>query len=282
MNFYKKIYAKFPSTYNLLRKLYHSTFIYKKNKNKQEQENLLKIEYRNKKNNELMQDVFNNQYIVHYGPFKSMKYIENSSGSQLLPKILGSYEQPIQNWFYDAISKQYENIIDIGCAEGYYAVGMAFKSNNSKIFAFDTDENARSLCKKLAELNNVSNQFVISSTCTPKDLNSIIINKTLIICDIEGNEFDLIDPGKVNSLINADMIIESHDYLHGYCNITEKLIERFSSTHIIEIIVDYKRDLSKYDYLKNINKEISEDITNERRGRRSMKWLRLRSLNQVD
>jgi hypothetical protein len=122
MNIYKKFHTKFPSIYNFLREIYHSTFIYKQHQKKQEQEQLLAFEYRNK-NKELMNNVFNNQYIVHYGPFQSMKYIEHANGNQLLPKILGSYEQPIQDWLWNAISKQYETIIDIGCAEGYYAVG---------------------------------------------------------------------------------------------------------------------------------------------------------------
>ena len=108
MNIYKKFHTKFPSTYNFLRQIYHSTLIYKHHQKKQEQEKLLASEYRNKKNKELMHNIFNNQYIVHYGPFQNMKYIEHASGSQLLPKILGSYEQPIQNWLYIAISKQYE------------------------------------------------------------------------------------------------------------------------------------------------------------------------------
>jgi precorrin-6B methylase 2 len=278
MNIYKKLHIKFPLTYNFLRDIYHSTFIYKQHQKKQEQEQELAFEYRNKSDKELMHNIFHNQYIVHYGPFQNMKYIEYASGSRFLPKILGSYEQPIHDWLYYSISKQYETIIDIGCAEGYYAVGMALKSPKSRIYAFDTNEKARKLCHELATLNNVADRITISSICTTKDLDNIINNNTLIICDIEGSEFDLIDPAKSKSLNYADMIIESHDYLHGFCNITEELINRFYRTHIIEINIDYKRDLSKYEMLESVNNNIINEITNEGRGGggHAMKWLWIR------
>lgn len=129
---------------------------------------------------------------------------------------------------------------------------------------------------ELAILNNVSDRVNILSICTTKDLDNIINNNTLIICDIEGSEFDLIDPTKAKSLIYADMIIESHDYLHGFGNITEKLINRFHSTHIIEINIDYKRDLAKYDMLEGVNNNNINEITIEGRGGRPMKWLWIR------
>ena len=67
-----------------------------------------------------MQEVFDNQYIIQNGHFKGMNYIKRSSGSALLPKILGSYEEPIQGWIKEVIEKK-----NIGCAEGYYACGFA-------------------------------------------------------------------------------------------------------------------------------------------------------------
>jgi hypothetical protein len=77
-------------------------------------------------------------------------------------------------------------------------------------------------------------------------------------------------------LVNADILIESHDYLHGFGNITEKLIDRFHDTHIININIDHKRDLTQYDLLETVDKNDINEITNERRGGRPMKWLWLR------
>jgi hypothetical protein len=64
-----------------------------------------------------------------------------------------------------------------------------------------------------------------------------------------------------------------YDYLHCFCNITEELINRFYRTHIIEINIDYKRDLSKYEMLESVNNNIIIEITNEGRGGHAMKWL---------
>jgi len=40
-------------------------------------------------------------------------------------KLLGFYEQPLQPYIEQVIQTGYPTIINIGCAEGYYAVGLA-------------------------------------------------------------------------------------------------------------------------------------------------------------
>lgn len=60
------------------------------------------------------------------GPFRGMKYIENSHGSAYLPKILGSYEKELHKFIPRIVEEEYELILDIGAAEGYYAVGLSY------------------------------------------------------------------------------------------------------------------------------------------------------------
>jgi hypothetical protein len=54
-----------------------------------------------------------------------MAYIPQAVGSALIPKLLGCYEAELHGVIACALNTTYDTIIDIGCAEGYYAVGLA-------------------------------------------------------------------------------------------------------------------------------------------------------------
>jgi hypothetical protein len=192
-----------------------------------------------------------------------MKYIKRSSGSALLPKLLGSYEEPIQGWVKEVInSNKYENILDIGAAEGYYACGFAMRMPHIKITAYDTDEVARKNAAELMELNGLLN-IEIKSECSQEELNFKSKKNTLIFCDIEGFEDALLDPIKVPNLENVDIIVESHDcFVKG---LTEELIKRFYKTHKLKIIVDYPFRIERYETPAPMSDEMKKYITDEER-----------------
>lgn len=167
--------------------------------------------------------------IVLNGPFKGMKYLNESFCSTLSPKIRGTYEEEIQDWF-ELTENDFSIIADIGSAEGYYAVGLARKFPNKTVYAYDIDRKARELCKKLCELNSIKN-LKIKKECNHKELN-LLPERSLIICDIEGFEKTLLDPKKAN-LKNKSIILEAHEVFEP--RIVQRVIKRFKNTHNIEI-----------------------------------------------
>lgn len=220
---------------------------------------------------EIIKNVFKDELIVRSGPFVGMKYTDTAFCSTILPKLVGSYEEPIQNWINEAIQKNYKKIIDIGSAEGYYSVGFALKSPESIIYAYDIDDSALTENKKVAQLNGVENKIIFKNLCDHKELNEILENNTLIICDIEGAEKELLDPTRAPSLLTTDLIIESHDILKN--GISELLIKRFHTTHKIEIVIDYPRNITNA--LAHSNKEyIIKTLLEEKRGG-TMRWIKM-------
>jgi SAM-dependent methyltransferase len=151
---------------------------------------------------------------VKHGPFKGLKYPQLSSvGSTLLPKLLGSYEKELQPLIERLCQTQYTEIIDIGCAEGYYAVGLALRIPEARIYAFDINQKARDLCHKMARLNGVSNRCDIKSNCSTETLRVFPFKKRgLIICDCEGCEKELFQPELMENLTCCDLLIELHDF----------------------------------------------------------------------
>lgn len=173
---------------------------------------------------------------VLHGPFKGMQYPQlKSAGSTLSPKIIGSYERELHQIMNIICKTQYTEIVDIGCAEGYYAVGLAMRIADATILAFDTDSNARQLCKTMAIHNNVSNNVKVGAQCDA-DLLAILpyTKKALIICDCEGYEKSLFTPKNLPALANHDLLIETHDFID--IDISTHLKELFSKTHVIQAI----------------------------------------------
>ena len=224
---------------------------------------------------EIMKRVFNDIYVIHNGPFKDMKYIQNSSGSAFLPKIMGSYEEPIQIWIEEVIeNKKYHNILDIGAAEGYYACGFAMRMPNVTIHAFDTDKEARNNLENLKNLNKLYH-IEINSECSHEWLNLKSDSNTLIFCDIEGFEKELLDPDKVPNLKFVDIIVEAHDCFVP--NVSEELIKRFYSTHTVTIIVDYPFRIGKYSTPSAASDQQIDLIFNECRSK-YMNFIYLKSI----
>jgi len=221
----------------------------------------------------IIEKYLKNNLKIRYGPFAGMKYTKDSFGSVLLPKIIGSYEEPIQEWINQAIARQYNKIIDLGSAEGYYAIGMAKSLPRSTILASDIDPRARDLCRTLAKKNHCNN-IKIRGELNHQELNKEIIKeKTIIICDIEGSELELLEPSKTRKLTSCDIICELHDDLVSN-NITEKIIKRFYKTHSIEIVVDRPREKNRYKILKSLPPDIASFMLDERRSGIS-RWVRL-------
>ena len=195
-------------------------------------------------------------YTVLNGPFKDMKYINKSNGSELFPKLIGYYEYCIQHIIEEIIKYPYKNYIDIGCAEGYYAVGLAYRiskfRNDFTVYAYDINSAAINNLKELANRNNVTEFIVINQLFKIEDFNHFV-GESVVICDIEGAEKELLNPQIANKLYDFDILVEVHDEGKKSNLIKSILKERFSKTHIIEII-----DFNQYD--KHIFKYIHVDF----------------------
>ncbi len=194
---------------------------------------------------------------VKDGYFKGLKYPSFSSfGSSLFPKLSGSYESELFPFFKELEVRNYDTIIDIGCAEGFYAIGFALKFPNATIQAFDIDEKARILCKEMAQFNGVEKHVIISEACTPSYLKSIGTNEsTFIICDCEGYERNLFTKDNIESLKKADLLIELHP-MHEQ-DVKEYLLDLFGQTHNLRLISSYDDNRKLFD-LPEKYKEFSE------------------------
>jgi hypothetical protein len=129
-----------------------------------------------------------------------------------------------------------DQIVDIGSAEGYFAVGLA-RLTGKPVVAFDVNGKERKIVREMADLNKVSSLVTISSWCSSAKLVDLVRGRrALVFCDIDGGEFDLFNPDVVEALRGCDVFIE----LHGTPEENRTLIESFVERD--RIILDHPNE----------------------------------------
>ena len=188
-----------------------------------------------------------NDLEVKDGFFKGLKYPGFSSyGSSLFPKLSGTYENELFPIFKIIETNKYNSIVDIGSAEGFYANGLALRFPESNIYAFDIEEEAQMLCKKMSTINGIDKRVFVNGICTSSWLGSFDFEKkSLIICDCEGFEIKLFNDLNISNLLNCDLIVEMHPMFER--NVKQFLIDLFKNTHRLEFISSFDDNRKIFD-----------------------------------
>jgi precorrin-6B methylase 2 len=200
--------------------------------------------------------------IVQAGPFQGMKLVTHPKPSSLsheafygwdAHQLLGCLEKELHYSIEQAIQRAPQMIVNVGCAEGYYAIGLAKRVPSAAIYAFDSSKKARKLCEIAATENQVRDRVHIKGTCNEKELLKLALSgkKLFLLIDCEGEELNLLTPHCVEALRDADLIIECHDFQNPL--ITPTLLQRFMKSHRIEIIKEGPRDPSSSPLLQHFS-----------------------------
>lgn len=211
-------------------------------------------------------------YRVRQGPFKDLRYVSCAQGSALLPKLLGTYELECAGAIETLIARKPDLVINIGSAEGYYAVGMAVRCPDARHVAFDLVPFARYLTKRLARLNGVQNRIDVQGRCEAEHLRELLATaeRPVIICDVDGPEDVLLDAvgspdetaDSVDPFAKAAILVELHDFLNA--SVSKRIRRRYQHTHSIEVI--HSRERAAGDFPPGIN--LAEELKLQAMGER--------------
>ncbi len=206
--------------------------------------------------------------IVRHGPFKGLK-LSNGAGlaSVEYAKLLGSYEREIHPFLEKLLIKKYDKVINIGCDDGYYALGFAMRMPETNVEASDTNQHALKTVSISANENRLQNQIHFSGTYTNADIDKLDGSKRYcFIVDCEGDEKNIFARNNVLRLKNSDLLIELH--LDVYPQMEKYFRELFEATHNISIVdsVDDHLKALTYDYreLEGLGYDLKRFITRER------------------
>lgn len=167
--------------------------------------------------------------VVKAGPFAGMQLLQQSVEGCFAPKLLGCYEQGLHPHLERFIARGFDAVLNVGCAEGYYAIGLARRLPGTKIFAHDLNEFAQKACRTMAEANGVADRISIGGLVRGEDFARFADLDTLVLVDIEGGEEGLLDPVAFPALQRMTLIVECHEE-HRF-GMTDLIATRFAPSH---------------------------------------------------
>lgn len=196
---------------------------------------------------------------IAFGPFAGMKISRTSWWGQtdLGSKIFGFYESEVLDALLNIDREKYTNFIDLGAADGYYAIGVVYAGLFKKAFSFELSEQGRGVITKNAKLNNVSEKILVFGIAD-QNFNQLMpdvrLSESVLLVDIEGGEFDLLTNNVLNKLKNSILIIELHEFMveNGQSRLNE-LIARLQQWFTISWLTTGSRDMSQYEMLEQLN-----------------------------
>jgi len=207
---------------------------------------------------------------VLHGPFAGMTLTPSAEEQHVGPYLLGTYEIELHGWVDECLSRNFEQIVDIGSSFGYYAVGLARHFRETPVVAFDTDWWARRAVAEMATANGLSN-ITLERSCSASWLARRLKPSSLIVSDCEGFEATLFLGPPIPALTTATMIVELHEEIPG--ELAARFRTRFSVTHVIDQISERAKTPRPRD-VPGLDAAQLERLSQEVRGPQT--WLYLR------
>jgi len=210
------------------------------------------------------------QGIVQQGPFTGLKLCNYDNGC-LGNKLLGSYESQLYAAIEQTINYQPDLVINLGCGEGYYGLGLAKRLPNVRNILIDNAEHELINALYNLQSNKLSN--VELWNYADIDVIQYIMRKykkPFLFIDVEGYEITFLDQNINSELVKSCIIVECHDF-QGI-PITQILNERFNDSHHVFNILDDLNKTSDHHAIKDLTKEEKNLLLSE--GRPGvMNWL---------
>lgn len=185
------------------------------------------------------------------GPFAGMEYVTRATEGALIPRLLGTYESELHPYLDHFAKAGLDCVIDVGCAEGYYAVGLARMMPEVTVYAYDTDEQARIACQALAEKNGVADRVMVGGEFAPDGFEAFADRRVLVMVDAEGAELDILQPEASPALAGMNIIVETHDVYRPGARTT--LLERFAPTHAVAQVLQQPKTFSSPPWFANLS-----------------------------
>ena len=217
---------------------------------------------------------------IQYGPFQGMILSQGDWWGKIdrPSMIYGFYEQEVLESLTSNKGK-YKTLIDVGAADGYYAIGGIISGTFEKAICYEIAKEGQDQIKKNADLNKVSKNIEIRGEAKENFYNDFTheeLASSLILMDIEGLEFDIFSKSKdFQTLKNSSLIIESHAlYFDDGKEKQEGLIKMAEEFFNVTELKMSSRDLSNIPDLRLFSDSDRWLMCSEGRGE-LMSWFRL-------
>ncbi len=91
-------------------------------------------------------------------------------GEDIAPQLLGTHEQEQRPALARPMARGARTVVNVGCAEGHDAAGLARRLPGAHVHAFDIDGKARAARRADARENGVGDRVTINGSCGPEEV----------------------------------------------------------------------------------------------------------------
>jgi hypothetical protein len=225
-------------------------------------------------------------YQVQLGPFAGLKIDPESSWSAADrgSMVLGLYEAPVLDCLTQLCNRG-RPLIDVGAADGYYAIGALVGGVSPYCACFEESERGQQVIRMNSAKNGVSDQIEIFGKADGRFLEQLPPRAwredqpSVFLFDIEGGEFDLLTDEFLSRIHRSYAIVELHEPPGLHVSRTQNLVTRARQHFQVELLEGGPRDPSTIPYLRDWNDDDRWLLMSESRAY-AMKWLVLRPKTQ--
>jgi hypothetical protein len=207
---------------------------------------------------------------VRYGPFKGLKLNRSPWWGRfdLGSQCLGLYELEVLKKIERECKKGYATLIDIGAADGYYAVGMLRSGMVDHAICFEQSTDGVNAIRTNWLSNGSPGSLEILAQANDDSINSLphkYLENSLILIDIEGAEFDILSGNVFKKFNKCDLIVEIHNWVDDFCEKYSSLLRAASDTHQIDVIERLERPTVYIPELRDFTDDNRLLLVSERR-----------------
>ena len=217
-------------------------------------------------------------HTIRYGPFRGTRLIPDSrwSAADRGSMLLGLYEQEVLEQL-QRLSKGRRVLVDVGAADGYYAVGALRSGLFEHVVCFEIDPDGRRIISEQARGNGVSRSVTILGEATKhffdeaKKAYDFDTPEAVILMDIEGGEFSALSEAVLQQVSGASLIVEIHDFGNAEALDADKLLSRLSEYFRVSVISQSERNPNGFSELAHWSDDDRWLLCSESR-RSRMRW----------
>lgn len=233
-----------------------------------------------KKRNIISRDLsrlYNNT--VQHGIFKGLKFPRGVwwGETSRAAMLLGIYEAEILEALMQ-LPEDRDVFVNLGAADGYYSVGLLHAGRVNVSYAFEMSEKGRTIISENAAINKCSHGLHIFGKADLgfyKLIPKSDLDRAVMLIDIEGAEFSILNEETLKELKNTIIIIELHDWFFEDGVERLKRLKQVAGAHFkVSTLTTRGRDLSVFSDLVNYSDSERWLIASEGR-KKMMGWLRL-------
>jgi hypothetical protein len=156
--------------------------------------------------------------VVQYGAFQGMRLSQISGWGRadLASMLLGMYEMEVVQYLANLPNRARENFVNIGAAEGYFAIGMLHAELSMRTICFEMSETSREAIRDCSSLNRVDQNLTLFGLADENFLDQLEqvddfeYHNSVFLFDVEGAELQILTDEGFRRMARANIVIETH------------------------------------------------------------------------